>query len=301
MKRILPLILLTSIFSQASAQQNFDTVRIRPFKVAENLYMLTGSGGNMGVLTGKEGVLLIDDQYAPLSDKIKAAIKILDPGEIKFVINTHLHGDHSGGNENFRKSGATLVAHDNVRARMMKESTNRQGETVAPRSREAWPIMTFESKLNVHLNGEDLELIHLDRGHTDGDVIVFFRRANVIHTGDAYVRYGYPYIDLGSGGSFPGFINTLDIIYALANDNTRIIPGHGAIASKADVKALRDKLVDIRDQVVAAIRKGTKLEDIPGLGITDKYEAELGKGFVKGKDFVLMVAAEIKVTAELKK
>ena len=284
-----------------SAQQNFDTVKIRPFKLTESLYMLTGSGGNIGVLTGPEGVLMVDDQYAPLSDKIKQAIKSLDPGEINYVINTHLHGDHSGGNENFRKLGATLVAHDNVRTRMMKESVNRQGKTVPPRSAEAWPAVTFESKLNVHVNGEDLELIHLDRGHTDGDIIVRFTKANVIHTGDAYVRYGYPFIDLGSGGSFPGFINTLDIIYAVANEGTRIIPGHGAVATRADVKALRDKLVDIRDQVVTALRKGTRVEDIAAMGITDKYEAELGKGFIKGKDFVLMVAAEMKVTAELKK
>lgn len=298
MRILLALLLLSSTLR---AQQNFDTVKIRPFQLADNLYMLMGSGGNLAALTGKDGNLIVDDQFAPLSEKIKNAVNALDPGGIKYVINTHLHGDHTGGNENFKRLGATLMAHDNVRARMMKESVNRQGKTVPPRDKDAWPVITFDTRLNVHLNGEDMELVHLDRGHTDGDVIIYFRTANVMHTGDAFVRYGYPFIDLGSGGSFAGFINTLDIIYSLANDNTRIIPGHGAVAKRGDVKALRDKLVDIRDQVVAALKKGTKVEDIPGLGITDKYEAEMGKGFIKGKDFVLLVADQMKATAELKK
>lgn len=284
------------------AQPNWDTVKIRPLKLADNLYMMTGSGGNMALLTGSEGNLLIDDQYAPLSDKIKAAIADLDPWPVRIVINTHLHGDHSGGNENFRKVGATLMAHDNVRARMMKESVNRQGNTVPPRDKEAWPMVTFDKRLNVHLNGEDLELIHLDKGHTDGDVVIFFRKANVLHTGDAFVRYGYPFIDVGSGGGFGPFIHQLDLIYNLANDETRIIPGHGALATRADVKALREKLEDIGNKVKAAMKKGTKVEDIPGLGITDKYEAELGKGFTKGKDFVLLIAEYYKSNpAELKK
>ena len=286
--------LLALVPTLVTAQQNFDTVKIRPFKLTDNLYVLFGSGGNIGVLTGVEGNLIVDDQFAPLTDKIRAAVKMLDPGEIKYVINTHLHGDHSGGNENLKKIGATLVAHDNVRNRMMKETVNRQGATVPPRSKDAWPAVTFERKLNVHLNGEDLELTHLDRGHTDGDIIVYFKNANVMHTGDAYVRYGYPYIDMSSGGSFLGFMHTLDMIYAAANDNTRIIPGHGAVTTRAEVKALRDKLADIRDKVAAALKKGTKPEDIAAVGITDKYEAELGKGFVKGKDFVLMVATELK-------
>ena len=286
--------LLALVPTLVTAQQNFDTVKIRPFKLTDNLYVLFGSGGNIGVLTGAEGNLIVDDQFAPLTEKIRAAVKTLDPGEIKYVINTHLHGDHSGGNENLKKIGATLVAHDNVRNRMMKETVNRQGATVPPRSKDAWPAVTFATKLNVHLNGEDLELTYLDRGHTDGDIIVYFKNANVLHTGDAFVRYGYPYVDISSGGSFPGFIHTLEMIYATANDNTRIIPGHGAVATRADVKALRDKLADIRDQVAAALKKGTKPEDIAALGITDKYEAELGKGFVKGKDFVLMVATEMK-------
>jgi len=288
MKRLLLACLLLPV--GLFAQQSFDTVKIRPFKLTDNLYMFTGSGGNMALLTGPEGNLLVDDQFAPLSDKIKAAIAALDPGAIRFVINTHLHGDHSGGNENFKKIGSTLMAQDNVRARMMKETVNRQGNIVPPRNKDAWPMVTFENRLNVHLNGQDIELIHVDKGHTDGDVVIFFRNANVLHTGDAFVRYGYPYIDTSSGGNFGAFLHELEQIYDLANDDTRIIPGHGALATRNDVKALHDKLADIGNQVKAALKKGTKVEDIASLGITDKYEAELGKGNTKGKDFVFLVA-----------
>jgi glyoxylase-like metal-dependent hydrolase (beta-lactamase superfamily II) len=263
--------------------------------------MMTGAGGNMALLTGTEGNLLVDDQFAPLSDKIKAAIASLDPGAVRFVINTHLHGDHTGGNENFKKSGAALMAHDNVRARMAKGTTDRNGNPVPPRSPDAWPMVTFENTLNVHLNGQDMELIHVDRGHTDGDVIIRFRQANVIHTGDAFVRGRYPIIDRGSGGNFLAYIHSLSLIYNLADDQTRIIPGHGALGSRADVKALHDVLVDIRDQVIAALNKGIKPEELASQPIATKYDAELGRGFVKGKDFILLVADEVKEMAKAQK
>lgn len=287
------LFLLFALPVAVSAQPNYDTVKIRSLQLSPNLYMLTGAGGNMGLLTGPEGNLLIDDQFAPLSEKIRVAIAALDPGSLRFVINTHLHGDHSGGNENLRKLGATLMAHDNVRSRMMKGTTDRQGNPVPPRKPDAWPMVTFGSKLNVHLNGQDMELTHIERGHTDGDIIIHFRTSNVMHTGDAFVRGRYPIIDRGSGGWFTGYIKTLETIYSMADDQTKIIPGHGALATRADVKALRDVLADIRDQVAAALKKGKKVEEIPGLGIADKYDSELGRGFVKGKDFVLLVAEQL--------
>jgi len=292
LKLVTVLLLLTI---QAKAQQNYDTVKIRPLKVAENIYMLKGSGGNIGVLVGPEGTLMIDDQFAPLSNKINGAIKTLDPGEIRFLINTHIHGDHTGGNENFKRMGITIVAHDVVRERMSKEQVNKvMNRTTPPRDKDAWPVITFADKLNFHLNGEDLELIHFDPAHTDGDVAVFFRKANVVHTGDMFVRYGYPFIDASSGGGITGFITSLDKILGLIDDNTKVIPGHGELATKADVKIFRDRLVDIRDQVAAALKKGKKVEDLAALGLTDKYDAEWGKGFLKGKDFVAIVAESIK-------
>lgn len=292
MKVILSLLLLTLISQFTQAQQNFDTVNIHPVKVVENLYMLKGSGGNIGVFFGKDGTLMIDDQFAPLSNKINGTIKTLDPGEIRFLINTHLHGDHTGGNENFMKMGITIVAHDQVRERMLTEQKNARG-TTPPREKDALPVITFADKLNFYLNDEYIELLHFDRGHTDGDVIVHFKKANVYHTGDAFVRYGYPFIDLSSGGSVTGFINTLDKLLSVMDDNAKVIPGHGELATKADVKAFRDVVVDIRDQVAAALKKGKKSSDIAALGITDKYDAQYGKGFLKGKDFSMMIAEEL--------
>lgn len=290
MRCITCLLLLTNtLFAQ-----NFDTVKIRPQRVTDNIYMLTGSGGNIGLLLGSDGVLMIDDQYAPLSQKISDAIKSLAKNNLRFVVNTHVHGDHSGGNENFKKQGATLVAHEQVRVRMMTEQFNKRfNRTTPPREKDAWPQITFNTNMNFHVNGEDVDLIHLGKGHTDGDLIVHFKKANVFHAGDAFVRYGYPFIDLSSGGTVNGFIETLDKFLLLLDENSKVIPGHGALATKADVKLLRDQLADIRDQVAAAIKKGTKMEDIAGLGITDKYDEKMGKGFLKGKDFVMMIAESL--------
>ncbi len=296
MKKLVLINFLFCFALQGQAQQNFDTVKIRPLKVAENIYMLRGSGGNIGVMIGRDGTLMIDDQFAPLSNKINGAIKTLDPGEIRFQINTHIHGDHTGGNENFRKMGVTIVAHNVVRERMMKEQPNpRLNRTTPPRDREALPEITFSDRLNFHLNGEDIELAHFDPAHTDGDVIVHFKNANVYHVGDLF-RSGYPFIDVSSGGGITGYITSLDKLLGMLDDNSKVIPGHGELSTKADVKIFRDMLADIRDQVLAALKKGKKPEDIPGLGIADKYEPKWGGGFVKGKDLVLVITDELKGT-----
>lgn len=278
----------------ACAQANFDTVQIKPVRVTENIHMLKGSGGNVGILTGDDGTLMIDDQYAPLSNKLNGAIKTIAPGEIRFLINTHLHGDHSGGNENFEKMGVTLVAHDQVRVRMAASKTDKDGNVTPPRPKEALPEITFKDRLSFHLNGEDIELIHLDPAHTDGDVVIHFKNANVYHMGDMFVTYGYPYIDFSNGGSINGFVSSLDKILPMLDNNSKIIPGHGELSTKADVQKFRDRLAAIRDQVAAALKKGKKVEDLAGLGITDQYDAEWGKGFLKGKDFVVMIAPELK-------
>lgn len=293
MNKILTLVLVFAA-GVVAAQQNFDTVRIRPIKVADRLYMLKGSGGNIGVLTGKDGIVMIDNQFAPLSEKIAAAIKTLDAGEIRFLINSHIHGDHTGGNDNFAKAGATIVAHNKVRERMTKETVNqRMNRTFPPREKIAWPVVTFDNTLNFYLNDEDIELLHFDPGHTDGDVIIHFKKANVYHTGDAFVRTGYPFIDGSNGGTLNGYISTLGKLLNLLDANSKVIPGHGDLSTRADVKVMHDMLVDIRDQVAAALKSGKKVEDIPAMNITAKYDAQWGTGFVKGKDFVLVVAENL--------
>jgi glyoxylase-like metal-dependent hydrolase (beta-lactamase superfamily II) len=293
MKRLF--ILFMAIQGIALGQQNFDTVKIQSVKVKENIYMLKGSGGNMGLLTGKDGSLLIDDQFAPLSEKIKAAAQSLDSNPIKYLINTHIHGDHTGGNDNFQKMGVTILAQEHVRDRMMMEQVNKaMNRTTPARDAAALPVITFDDRIRLHLNGEDIEVFHFNEGsHTDGDAIIHFTKSNVFHTGDVFVRYGYPFIDYSSGGSVNGFVNVLDKLLVVLNDQSVIIPGHGELATKADVKKFRDRMAEIRDQVAAAIKKGKKPADIPALGITDKYDAEWGKGFLKGKDFVLMIAEEL--------
>ncbi len=291
-KYFVPVLMLIAF--AASAQQNFDTVKITPIKVSEQIYMLKGSGGNIGLLTGSDGLVMIDDQYAQLSGKIADAISAISPNAIRFLINTHIHGDHTGGNDNFSRHGVTIVAHDQARARMMTEQVNKRTNRTTPaRDKTALPIVTFSDKLNFHLNDEEIELIPLDKGHTDGDVVIYFKKANVIHAGDSFVRYGYPSIDVSSGGGINGFVSSLDKILTIIDDQTKVIPGHGELATKADVKMLRDQVADIRDQVSKALKKGKKVEELAALGITDKYEEKLGRGFLTGKDFLTIIASTL--------
>lgn len=284
MKQCFVIILFVALAETAWCQQNWDSVQVTSQQVSENIYMLQGAGGNIGILTGADGVLMIDDQFLQLGTKITKAIRALDEGPIRFTLNTHVHGDHSGSNEYFKKLGATVVAHELVRERMIKQ----------PRDADAWPVITFPNRMSLHLNGEDIELIHFEPGHTDGDVIVHFKNANVFHMGDLFVRYGYPYIDMDNGGSINGMIASLDQALKRMNDASSIIPGHGELSRKGDVEKFRNRLADIRDKVAAALNAGTKAEDLAGLGITDEYDAEWGGSFIKGKDFVLIVAQGLK-------
>ena len=296
MNKILTLLCLFTT-SALLAQDNFDTVKVRSQKLTDNLYMLMGAGGNLGVLVGPDGTLLVDDQFAPLANRINGAIKTIDPAEIRFVVNTHIHGDHSGGNENFKRMGSTVIAQDNVRKRMSTSTVNsKTKEVTPPRDKDAWPVVTFPNDMNVYLNGEHIELVYFGPAHTDGDVAVWFKNANVMHLGDMFVTYGYPYIDYEGGGSINGFISNLDKILGLMNDQTRVIPGHGPLCKKPDVQKFRDTLADIRDQALAALKKGKKLEEISGLPIANKYDAAWGSGFLKGKDFVYQVAENLSLS-----
>jgi cyclase len=290
-------ILCLFISCAVAAQDNFDSVKVATQKLTDNLYMLTGAGGNVGVLVGPDGTLIVDDQFAPLSGRIQEAIKSINPGAFRFVINTHIHGDHSGGNENFKKIGSTIIAQENVRKRMSTSSVNSKTKEVTPaRDKDALPVITFDHSMNVHLNDEDIELFYFGPAHTDGDVAIWFKQANVFHLGDMFVTYGYPYIDYEGGGSINGFVANLDGILLLMNDKTRVIPGHGDICTKTDVQKFRDTLADIRDQLLAALKKGKKAQEIAGLAIANKYDAAWGKGFIKGKDFVFQAAENLSLT-----
>ena len=225
--------LLSAIFLMTftiSCAQNNKEVTIKVNKISDNVYMLVGQGGNIGVSIGEDGVFVIDDQFARLSSKIIEAIKTLSDKPIKFLANTHWHGDHTGGNVNFQKEGAIIMAHDNVRKRL-KDIPNRDGST-SPK--EALPVITFSDKMSLHMNGEEVAIFHPDNAHTDGDAILYFTESNVLHTGDTYFKGWYPYIDLGSGGSVNGYIEAVKSTLMLIDDETKIIPGHGPVSNKKE-------------------------------------------------------------------
>ena len=284
-----------SVPATLAAQGGMDTVTIRTIKVSDGIYMLIGQGGNIGVSVGEDGVVLIDDQFAPLTAKILAAVKALSPLPVKFLINTHLHGDHTGGNENIGKTGTIIVAQNNVRERMSKEAFSARFNRKTPASpKAALPIVTFPTEMELHLNGETLEAHHIPKAHTDGDAIVKFTKANVVHAGDVFVRYGFPFIDTESGGSLLGMITGIEKLLAVTDANTKYIPGHGDLATRADVEGVLTMLKNIRDRTQAALRKKQPLDAfLAGKPLAD-YEAKFGaNGFVKADDILKLAYAEM--------
>ena len=253
----------------SSQSQNMSDVQIETVELSENVYMLIGRGGNMGVSIGEDGVFVIDDQFAPLTPKHLEAIRKLSDGPIQYLVNTHWHGDHTGGNENMAKAGATIMAHDNVRKRLA-ETPNRQNE-LAPK--EALPVITYDSQMTVHMNGEPVAIYHVDNAHTDGDSIIYFAESNVMHTGDTYFQARYPYIDLNSGGSVDGYIAAVERSLMLIDDETKIIPGHGPVSNKKEYAAFLKMMKELRTNVLASIKAG-KSEDeiINDSTITEKYD-----------------------------
>ena len=288
MKRILlSALVCASITAHA---QDWEAVEIQSEQLAEGVYMLTGRGGNLGLAVGPDGAFLIDDQYAPLTDRITAAIASITDQPVRFVLNTHWHGDHTGGNENLGNAGVLIVAHDNVRERMSTEQFMAFFDSKVPASpAAALPVVTFNDQAGFHLNGEHLRAIHVPLGHTDGDSMVWMERANVLHMGDLFFNGMYPFIDVDSGGSINGMIAGAAQALRMVNDETRIIPGHGPATDKAGLQAYHDMLVAVRDQVAGLKKAGKTLEEAIAAKPGGDYDAELGGGFIKPDAFITFV------------
>ncbi|MGZ8997310.1 MAG: MBL fold metallo-hydrolase, partial [Allosphingosinicella sp.] len=255
---------LASIAIPAFAQTPPAEVQIRVEQLAPGVAVLFGQGGNIGLSYGEDGNILVDDQYAPLTPKILAAIRTLDPDPVRFVINTHWHSDHSGGNENLARQGAVIIAHENARVRMAAgQLIPFLNMNVPPSPKAALPVVTFDYSVTLNINGDRIRAIHALNAHTDGDSLVYWEKANVLHMGDTFFHKAtFPFIDLSSGGSINGLIHSVNQALRIANETTKIIPGHGPVATRQELVAYRDMLVDIRDEVARGIRKKRSLAEI---------------------------------------
>ena len=286
------LFLVEMVYGQ---EQDFDKVEIKTQPVTGGIYMLTGSGGNIGVSVGADGTFLIDDQYAPLTDKILKALSRITDQPPRFVINTHWHGDHTGGNENLGKAGAILIAHDNVRKRMSRENfLSLFNQKVPPSPTGALPVITFSETITFYLNGQETQVIHQAHAHTDGDGIVYFKESNVIHTGDLYFNGMYPFIDTSSKGSIQGVIAGTGKILELANDATKIIPGHGPLSSKMELQAYREMLIKSQERVQKLMDDGKTLEEIQALKPNSDFDPDLGNGFIQPDVFLKTIYDSLK-------
>ena len=287
------------VMPAATAQQDMSKVVVESQQLAEGLYMLTGAGGNIGASIGEDGIVIIDDQFQELTPRIQEALAKLSPKPVRFVINTHWHFDHVGGNENFAKAGAVILAHGNVRRRMSTTQFIKMfNREMQPSPSAALPVVTFDQDVTLHLNGEELYVFHVDNAHTDGDSLILFRKANVLHTGDTLFNGFYPFIDSDSGGSIDGMIASADKVLGIVNEQTKIIPGHGPLAAPKDLKAFRDMLASLRDQVAALIREGKTLEQAVAANPTKDLDPVWGKGFLKPEQVVQMVYTDLKRTVK---
>ena len=297
MRRLATLLAAATLASPAAAQQDFSKVDVKVERLAPGVAVLFGAGGNIGLSYGEDGNVLIDDQFAPLVPKIAAAVKTLDPQPIRFVINTHWHGDHTGGNEALGQAGAVIVAHDNVRQRMSVESFSKRFNRSSPPSpRAALPVVTFASGVNFHLNGDRIQVVHVRDAHTDGDALVYWTGANVLHMGDTFFhKVTFPFIDRESGGSIDGMIMAAKRGLSLARPGAKIIPGHGPVATRAELQAYHDMLLDIRTKVSAGIRaKRTKAQVIASRP-TAQFTGVAPDGFIKPDDFVGGIYDELRM------
>ncbi len=272
--------------SLLAQQQDFSKVEITTTHVAGSVYMLQGAGGNIAVSAGPDGLLMVDDQFAPLSEKIRAAVAKLAPGKLRFVLNTHWHGDHTGGNPVFGRE-APIIAHDNVRKRL-STAQHLFGRTIEPLPEEGWPVITFDSSLRVHFNGEEIRVLHYPSGHTDGDSVIHFTGSNVVHMGDHFFNGRFPFVDLDSGGDVEGMARNVAEILAKLPPGAKIIPGHGALAGAAELREFHRMLVASIGTVRAGMAEGRSLVEIQKAGLPEEW-AGWGGGFVPADRWIEIV------------
>ncbi|MGB3773811.1 MAG: MBL fold metallo-hydrolase [Leeuwenhoekiella sp.] len=276
MKNLTQILLALLLFIPfiSSAQRDFTDVTIKIVPVKDSIYMLQGSGGNIGISVGADGVLMIDDEFAALSEKITAAIKTLSDKPIKFLANTHFHGDHTGGNAEFEEAGAIIFAQENVRKRLKMDDRT-----------EGLPVITFNTDLTLHLNGNDIMAMHVDNAHTDSDALIYFPQSNVMHTGDTFITNGFPFIDLSSGGSIAGDVEAGNAGLMLANEDTMFIPGHGDLGTYEDYKSYVEMLKTLKDNVQKVIDSGKTREEVStmeNLTSTFHTDEEVKESFING-------------------
>lgn len=281
---------LCLLAAPASAQRDFSTVEIEAVPVADGVFMLTGAGGNIGLSIGEDGAYLIDDQYAPLTDKIRAAVAAQTDAPVRFVVNTHWHGDHTGGNESFGEAGALIVAHENVRERMSTDQfIEAFGSEVPAAPAAALPVITFTDAVTFHWNGDEIRVFHVAPAHTDGDAVIHFVGADVLHAGDTYFNGMFPFIDVSSGGRMDGMIASADRLLAIADEDTKIIPGHGALSNRAELQAYRDMLATARDRVGKLVAEGMDRDAVIAANPIADLDATWGGGFMKAAPWLGIV------------
>jgi glyoxylase-like metal-dependent hydrolase (beta-lactamase superfamily II) len=287
--------LALALAAPAAAQDvDLEQVRIETIPLAAGLHMLVGQGGNLVVSTGADGPVLVDDQFAPLAPKIEAAVRALQDRPVRFVINTHWHGDHTGGNEPFGKAGALIVAHENVRRRMSTTQLIAAfGREVPPSPAAALPVVTFDDGVTLHWNGEEIAVEHVAPAHTDGDALVWFRKADAVHTGDTYVAGTFPLVDVSSGGSLAGIIASAERVLAQAGPETTIIPGHGPLSNAAELRAWREMLVTVQARVNAALAAGKSLEAFRAEQPLADLAPQYGKGWLDADRFLAIVFSDL--------
>ncbi|WP_298236204.1 MBL fold metallo-hydrolase [uncultured Azohydromonas sp.] len=286
--------LTLTLAAQAQQERDFSKVEIKTNRLAADFHTLDGQGGTISVLSGPEGVLIVDSQFAPLSEKIIAAIRAISDKPIRFLVNTHVHGDHTGGNENFGKQGTLIFAREIVRQRLQNPKPGASGNTPRPAAAAALPVITFEQPVNIHLNGEAVELLPVRPAHTDGDLLVRFPKHDILAVGDYFRSEGWPVVDLNNGGKLQGTIDALDTTLKLAGPSTRIVPGHGKVTDRAAVARQRELLIAVRDKVAPLVAAGKTADEVVASKPTADFDAQVPNGAQSAERFVRWLYAELK-------